>query len=653
MQISNILSQVDLGAMALPEFQRGYVWNRDQVRELITSLYRRYPVGSLLVWSTRTDQASARGDANLQPGYVELILDGQQRITSLYGVIRGRPPEFFQGNTQAFSGLYFNLASETFKFYSPLEMKDDPLWVSVTDLMQQNVGPFTNRLLTAGVDPQKLGDYITRLNNVHAIQSVDLHAEKVAGEDKTIDVVVDIFNKVNSGGTKLSKGDLALAKICASWPEARERMRDRLKRWAEAGFYFDLDWLLRNVTTIATGQALFSGLSGISVADFQNGLQQAERSCNDLLNMLSARLGLDHDRVLGSRYAFPVMSRFLVQRGGKLGDIAEQNRLLYWYIHSFLWGRFAGSTESALNQDLRAIADGGDPLDQLIAQLRLWRGDLRVRPEDFGGNSMGARFYPMLYLLTRVLKARDWGHGALELNAHMLGKLNWLQVHHIFPKALLYRSGYVRGEVNAIANFCFLTQQTNLEISDRQPDAYFEEVERRYPGALASQWIPMDRELWKVARYRDFLAARRELLAQAANNLLDSLLAGAARSEPVADQALDRAAPPMPLPGGADEEELQAISAFNAWVAELGLPQGEVLYELADTQTGAPLAIIDLAWPRGLQEGLSQPVALLLNEAEEVEEIVNQAGYRFFTNVDDLRAYVEQQVLSMPAVDTY
>jgi len=357
--------------------------------------------------------------------------------------------------------------------------------------------------------------------------------------------------------------------------------------------------------------------------------------------------------VLGSRYAFPVMSRYLAQRGGKLNNIDEQNRLLYWYIHSFLWGRYAGSTESALNQDLRAIADGSDPLDQLIVQLRSWRGDLRVRPEDFGGNSMGARFYPMLYLLTRVLKARDWGHGALELNAHMLGKLNWLQVHHIFPKALLYRNGYVRGEVNAIANFCFLTQQANLEISDRQPEEYLDAVERAYPGVLASQWVPMDRELWKVARYRDFLTARRNLLAQAANNLLDSLQARTTRLERVADPALDRAASSMLLPGSADEQELQEIAAFNAWVAELGLPKGEVLYELANAQTGAPLAIIDLAWPHGLQEGLSQPVALLLNEAEETEEIVNQAGYRFFTHIADLRTYVEQQVLSTPAADNY
>ena len=73
-------------------------------------------------------------------------------------------------------------------------------------------------------------------------------------------MVVDIFNRVNSGGTKLSKGDLALAKICAEWPEARDEMKRRLEKWRQAGFQFRLDWLLRNINTVVTGEALFSAL---------------------------------------------------------------------------------------------------------------------------------------------------------------------------------------------------------------------------------------------------------------------------------------------------------------------------------------------------------------------------------------------------------
>ena len=94
MKISTILDYIDDGSMALPEFQRGYVWNRNQVRDLMNSLYHKYPVGSLLVWQTRTENATRRGDAPLPAGNVKLILDGQQRMTTLYGIIRGISPAF-------------------------------------------------------------------------------------------------------------------------------------------------------------------------------------------------------------------------------------------------------------------------------------------------------------------------------------------------------------------------------------------------------------------------------------------------------------------------------------------------------------------------------------------------------------------------------
>src|SRR3954471_2656362 len=96
-KFSAILDQVDAGTVLLPEFQRGYVWNRDQVRGLMRSLYLGYPVGALLVWETEADPGSVRGTGHTGAGVKLLLLDGQQRITSLYGVTRGRPPAFFEG----------------------------------------------------------------------------------------------------------------------------------------------------------------------------------------------------------------------------------------------------------------------------------------------------------------------------------------------------------------------------------------------------------------------------------------------------------------------------------------------------------------------------------------------------------------------------
>ena len=279
MKISTILDQIDNGAIALPEFQRGYVWNRKQVRELMDSLYRKHPVGSLLVWLTKTEEADARGDGSLQPGTVKLLLDGQQRITSLYGIVRGDSPKFFDGNERAFSGLYFHLEDEIFEFYLPLKMKDNPLWINVSALMRIGVGDFIKRIVAIPEFQPNLEKYINRLTAIGTIKDVDLHVEEVTGEDKNVDTVVGIFNRVNSGGTKLSKGDLALAKICAQWPDARNEMKVRLKKWEAAGFYFKLDWFLRGINALLTGEAYFSAMEDISDRGFATASYSISVNC--------------------------------------------------------------------------------------------------------------------------------------------------------------------------------------------------------------------------------------------------------------------------------------------------------------------------------------------------------------------------------------
>ena len=652
MNVSTILDQIDSGYMALPKFQRGYVWNRDQVRGLMDSLYHRHPVGSLLVWATAADSADHRGQHELAPGVVRLLLDGQQRVTSLYGIIRGAPPAFFDGNARAFTDLYFHLGNAEFRFYQQLLMRDDPLWINVSELMQQGhtgLGEHITRFgqLPAFADMQ--GEFIGRLNNILGIRDIDLHVEEVTGADKTIDVVVDIFNRVNSGGTKLSQGDLALAKICGSWPEGRERMQSILDGWRESGYDFNLDWLLRNVNAIVTGEARFAHLHDESTEAVQDGLARAGRSVDHALNLIGGRFGLDHDRVLFGRYALPVMARYIDSRGGHLTDVAERDRLLYWYFQSAMWGRFSGSTETTLDQDLEAIEDVDHGIERLIEQLRLWHGSLRVEPAHFRGWSLGARFYPVLYALTRVGEAQDWGTG-LALKRSLLGRMNALEVHHIFPKALLYREGFQKSQVNAVANFCFLTKDTNPQISDRAPAEYFPEIEERHPGALTSQWIPMDRELWETENYPRFLEERQRLLAEAANALLDDLLHDASAVEPVgpATVAPVEAAAPAAVPGGIEDAEEEAVlRAINEWMREQGLPEGQIEHELAHPDTGDPLAVLDLAWPNGLQEGYSDPVALLLGEEQETLQIANDHGFRHFTDAEAFKRYAETEVLAL------
>ncbi|MFA5265433.1 MAG: hypothetical protein WC378_16560, partial [Opitutaceae bacterium] len=356
------------------------------------------------------------------------------------------------------------------------------------------------------------------------------------------------------------------------------------------------------------------------------------------------RLGLDHDRVFFGRFGIPVMVRYLDQRSG-LMDEKERDKLLFWFMQAGMWGRFSGSTESYIDQDLAALEGPCISLDKLLEQLRLWHGGMRVEPGHFTGWSFGARFYPVLYLITRMGEARDLGTGGLPLKDNLRGKMSRLEVHHIFPKAQLYKDkrNFKRPEVNALANFCFLTKETNDKIRDRLPEEYFPEVEKAYPGALASQWIPADPRLWKIENYREFLEARKLLLAEEVNKRMEELLHGDTRwlTEPNAAVSIAVA-----FSGGiASEEEEEKLESLNDWMEQQGLPHGLLAYDFADPTTGEQKAVFDLAWPNGIQKELSQPVAVLLNESSEVIALASQAGFRVFTTVAEFKQYVESEIL--------
>ena len=249
---------------------------------------------------------------------------------------------------------------------------------------------------------------------------------------------------------------------------------------------------------------------------------------------------------------------------------------------------------------------------------------------------MGSRFYPLLYMLTRVKGARDLGSG-LELKASILGKLCSLQVHHIFPKALLYKDKYHRSMVNAIANFCFLTQDTNLVIGKRAPEVYFAEVEAKHPGALASQWIPTDPALWKIERYPEFLAERRKLLADAAQSFLAELRSGinatvAEALEPVRIVADDQ-----------DDARISQVGALVDMLLDLGCAAPELDCSIADPETGQELAVAEAYWPDGLQVGQGKPVVLELDpEAADLPRLA-ELGFEVFTSIDALAGFATRR----------
>lgn len=643
MDVATILTLIDAGEYGLPEFQRGYVWSREQVRRFMSSMYHENPVGSLLIWVTDASEPGIRGDGNAPLGTVKLIVDGQQRITTLYGVKRGAEPPFFRGNPGSFLNLYFHLdgeKGEEFEFYGPVKMKDDPRWVSVTEVLQQGAGKFLQGRLASG----QLGFAdLERLNQLENVEKKVFHTETIAGRD--IDEVVHIFNEVNSGGTKLSAADLAMAKISVLRPSARDEMDTCLQRWRESGFDFDFNWLLRGITIHLTGDARFRALENVDSEGFGNGLRDFSKHIDDLLLQIHANLGLDNSGVLRSEFALLVLARYLELNGGLRQGEAEVARLLFWYIHCVLWGRYSGATEARLNQDLAILRDADSREEQitgLVEALRDERGTLKLFARDFYGSWRNNRFYPLLYLLTRVGRARDLMKN-IPLSMDLLNSP--LELHHIFPKSRLYGLGRNRRDVNTLANFAFLVKGTNSSIGNRWPADYLAEAESKYAGVLESQWIPKDPELWKPENYDLFLQKRREHLTRSANHLLETLASGRLPQGTTWPRLAESHLAARPVQMVSDEEE-RVLRECQLWLEQQGLPHGESRHELIDDASGDLMATLDLAWPEGVQEGLGHPVALLLEEDDETRYAAQQFGFRYFTSVPELQRYVRQTALA-------
>jgi hypothetical protein len=168
------------------------------------------------------------------------------------------------------------------------------------------------------------------------------------------------------------------------------------------------------------------------------------------------------------------------------------------------------------------------PWEELIDAIKDQRGRVRVDAKDLEGRSTSHPLYRMTYILSKANGAMDWANG-IPLGGSGGKYFGW-QSHHIFPSSLLYEGGYDpenhihKKIVNEIANRAFLTADTNINISNKPPNEYLPEIEENFPCALTKQFIPMNKELWKLENYEKFLETRRETIAKCINEYLDGLI---------------------------------------------------------------------------------------------------------------------------------
>lgn len=543
MKIHHLMDGIDKRDIVLPEFQREYVWTRDQAKQLVASLMKEYPLGSLLFWKTVTPPELKNLDVDpSQVGSTTIILDGQQRLTTLYLLMRGTVPFYYREEdiTNDPRGLHINLRNGELQYYQPSIMKSDPAWVSVVDCFTKDIDVFeiADQLLEEGQVFKTLAKQLDRtLSCLKDIEKIDI-PEQTVPANASLDSAIDIFDLVNSQGTKLTDAELALTHITGKWSDARRTMKAKIEVLEARNLQFDLTFMTRALTGVVTKRALFEQIHSVEKPELLAGWRDVDKILDYLTNILPQRACIHSTQDMNTTNLLVPLIVYLALHNRRFPSDRSMKNAIHWLYAAHMWARYTSQTDQRLEHDVSIVVREESPWDSLRVQIVDQRGRIEVKPNDLEGRGTQHPFYRTMYILSKTQGAVDWVNGA-ALGVPQEGPYK-LHSHHIFPQSLLYKhydseNHLHRKIVNEVANRAFLTADANQSISNRPPHEYLSEIEERFPSALTHQFIPMDPSLWHVDRFEDFLSARREIMARKMNEFMDSLIK---EREPVKERPL-------------------------------------------------------------------------------------------------------------------
>lgn len=558
--VEELVGMIERGELRLPEMQRQYVWRSTRVRDLLDSLYRGYPSGAILIWETDESvplQEFAVTQSINPYQSVRLLLDGQQRLTSLSAVIRAEPVSV-RGRKKPID-ILFNLEhpDHVELFTEVHEESDDddeddddledsadssedelqqrfdrmtfvvatkklerlPNWVRVSEVFHSDDdAPIYEKAGVTGFADPRYKKYSQRLAKLRDIRKY-VYRMDVLERELTYEEVTEIFVRVNSLGAKLRSSDLALAQITARWRNSLEIFQKFQKACTKMGFELDLGIHLKNMITFATGQSRFLTVSKQSIETLKNGWTDAAQGMEFAINFVKNNVGISDPALLASPFMLIVVGYYGYHHQYQISE-SEAKLLTYWIKIANAKGRYSrGSSETLLDQDLTTIRNG-DGATGLINRLKLQVGHLEITPDELVGRNRRSALFKTMFLAFRAAGAKDWHSNTLIALDHA-GSAHRLQFHHIFPKAFLKKQGFSAREADDIANFAFISGRANRKISDKAPAEYLPaQIQNAGAVAFSKQCIPLDDHLLKDDAYKLFLAERRRLIAQRLNEFM-------------------------------------------------------------------------------------------------------------------------------------
>ena len=531
--IKGLLGLIEAKDIAIPEIQRPFVWNKSQVRDLIDSLYKGYPTGYIILWKNPNVKLK---DGTISSGK-KIIIDGQQRITALMASVAGmkvfnsdfkeEPVKIAFNPFAALEYMNGDSEAEIFAVQTPAHLKSKHWIPDIAEVFSTQFASWTFIPKYIAENPDMSGDNLQKvLSMLKGIETTQIGVIELS-EKLDIDVVTDIFIRINSKGTPLSQGDFVMSKMAADEkhggntlrkiidyfshlavvPTYYEYIKDHDKDFANTPYLQKLAWLADDKETVydpncddvirvafmhklkrAKLANLVQLLTGrdFETREFKEEIAEEtfKKMYEGVLNVISQynftqfmiavkSAGFISEKLVNSNMALDFAYTIYLLLQDSDVPVAERKRIVQkWYVLSVLTGRYSSSPESAFARDIRQITEVGVPamlksIEDAILSENFWNVAV---PQNLTMTSTNNPTY-LVYLAAQVY-FNDISLLSANITVRELISLGG-DVHHVFPKQYLINNHFSKNLYNQDGNYAYLDRPVNESIGKKAPHEYF------------------------------------------------------------------------------------------------------------------------------------------------------------------------------------